>query len=154
VDIAKEIGISDAGVHNRVKKMVAAGIINKFTINVNNNLLEYDHLAFIGIKTKPGLIDNNIMSQLSRIQGVLEIHEMHGIFDFMIKIRVKNLDEMRYVVENKILKLPYILESELMTVLKTEMEEQVMSLNNDTEDRETIFLSLASRDWIMQNHDV
>ena len=59
----------------------------------------------------------------------------------MIKIRVKNLDEMRDVIENKILKLPYILESELMTVLKTEMEEQVMSLNNDTEDRETIFLS-------------
>ena len=59
----------------------------------------------------------------------------------MIKIRVKNLDKMRDVIENKILKLPYILESELMTVLKTEMEEQVMSLNNDTEDRETIFLS-------------
>ena len=83
VDIAKEIGISDASVHNRVKKMVAVGIINKFTINVNNNLLGYDHLAFIGIKTKPGLIDNNIMSQLSRIQGVLEIHEMHGIFDLI-----------------------------------------------------------------------
>ena len=54
VDIAKEIGISDASVHNRVKKMVAVGIINKFTINVNNNLLGYDHLVFIGIKTKPG----------------------------------------------------------------------------------------------------
>ncbi|MGA8843765.1 MAG: Lrp/AsnC ligand binding domain-containing protein [Nitrososphaeraceae archaeon] len=81
------------------------------------------------------------MSQLSRIQGVLEIHEMHGIFDLMIKIRVKNLDEMRDIVENKILKLPYILESELMTVLKTEMEEQVMSLNNYTENRDTIFLS-------------
>ena len=52
----------------------------------------------------------------------------------MIKIRAKNLDKMRDVVENKILKLPNILESELMTILKTEMEEQVMSSNNDAED--------------------
>ena len=131
VDIAKEIGTSDATVHIRVRKMLAVGIINKFTINVNNNLLGYDHLAFIGIKTEPGSVDENIMSDLSRIHEVLEIHEMHGVFDLMIKIRTKNLDEMREVVENKILKLPHILESELMTILKTKMEEQVMSSNND-----------------------
>ncbi|MDQ5868131.1 MAG: Lrp/AsnC ligand binding domain-containing protein [Thermoproteota archaeon] len=59
----------------------------------------------------------------------------------MIKIRAKNLDEMRDVVENKILKLPHILESELMTILKTEMEEQVMSSNNDTGDSHPIFLT-------------
>ncbi|HEY7109326.1 MAG TPA: AsnC family transcriptional regulator, partial [Nitrososphaeraceae archaeon] len=79
VDIGKEIGVSDATVHIRVRKMISLGIINKFTINVNNNLLGYDHLAFVGIKTKPGSVDVNIMSELSRIHEVLEIHEMHGI---------------------------------------------------------------------------
>ena len=80
MDIAKEIGTSDATVHIRVRKMLAVGIINKFTINVNNNLLGYDHLAFIGIKTEPGSVDDNIMSELSKIHEVLEIHEMHGIY--------------------------------------------------------------------------
>jgi hypothetical protein len=38
---------------------------------------------------------------------------------------------MREVVENKIRKLPRILETELMTVLKTRKEEQIVSLKKD-----------------------
>jgi Lrp/AsnC family transcriptional regulator, regulator for asnA, asnC and gidA len=49
VEIAKQIGISDATVHLRVRRLIAAGIITKFTISVDNNLLGYDHLAFMRI---------------------------------------------------------------------------------------------------------
>ena len=55
VEIAKQIGISDATVHIRVRRLLAAGIINKFTISVDNNRLGYDHLAFMGINVEPGL---------------------------------------------------------------------------------------------------
>jgi DNA-binding MarR family transcriptional regulator len=44
VDVAKRIGVSDATVHMRVRRMIAAGIINKFTILVDNDLLGYDHM--------------------------------------------------------------------------------------------------------------
>jgi Lrp/AsnC family transcriptional regulator for asnA, asnC and gidA len=80
VEIAKQIGISDATVHLRVRRLIAAGIITKFTISVDNNLLGYDHLAFIGINIKPGLADQ-ITEGLSNLEEVLEIHEMHNTFD-------------------------------------------------------------------------
>ena len=54
VEIARQIGISDATVHIRVRRMVDAGIINKFTLSVDNGRLGYDHLAFMGINTEPG----------------------------------------------------------------------------------------------------
>ena len=57
VEIAKQIGISDATVHLRVRRLIAAGILTKFTISVDNNLLGYDHLAFMRINTKPGFAD-------------------------------------------------------------------------------------------------
>jgi Lrp/AsnC family transcriptional regulator for asnA, asnC and gidA len=132
VDVAKRIGISDATVHVRVRRMMSAGIINKFTISVDNDLLGYDHVAFMGINTSPGSSDQ-IISDLSRIEEVLEIHEMHGKFDLLLKIRAKNLSQMREIVENKICKIPHILESELMTVLKTGKEEQTISLEGDIE---------------------
>ena len=132
VDIARQIGISDATVHIRVRRMVAAGIIHKFTISVDNDLLGYDHLAFMGINISPGSADQ-IISDLLKIEEVLEMHEMHGKFDLLLKIRAKNLNQMRDIVENKICKIPHILESELMTVLKTEKEEQTVSLEKDIE---------------------
>ena len=130
VEIAKQIGISDATVHLRVRRLIAEGVINKFTISVDNDLLGYDHLAFLGINVEPGFADEAIY-ELSSLEEVLEVHEMHGTFDLLLKIRAKDLDQMREVVENKIRKLPRILETELMTVLKTRKEDQIVSLKKD-----------------------
>jgi DNA-binding Lrp family transcriptional regulator len=46
VDVAKRICVSDATVHIRVRRMIAAGIINKFTISVDNDLLGYGNKYF------------------------------------------------------------------------------------------------------------
>ena len=119
--------------------MIAAGIINKFTISVDNDLLGYDHMAFMGINISPGSADQ-IVSDLLRIEEVLEIHELHGQFDLLLKICAKDLNQIREIVENKIYKIPHILESELMTVLKTEKEEQMISLESDTEYKEMLSL--------------
>src|SRR5690242_3911127 len=136
VEIAKQIGISDATVHLRVRRLIAEGVINKFTISVDNDLLGYDHLAFIGINVQPGYADESIDGLLN-LEEVLEIHEMHGTFDLLLKIRAKDLDQMREVVENKIRKLPRILETELMTVLKTRKEDQIVSLKKDIIEKNT-----------------
>ena len=139
VDVAKRICVSDATVHIRVKRMIAAGIINKFTITVDNDLLGYDHMAFMGINISPGSADQ-IISDILKIEEVLEIHELHGQFDLLLKICAKDLNQIREIVENKICKIPHILESELMTVLKTEKEEQMISLESDTEYKEMLSL--------------
>jgi Lrp/AsnC family transcriptional regulator, regulator for asnA, asnC and gidA len=133
VEIAKQIGISDATVHLRARRLIAAGIITNFTISVDNNLLGYNHLAFMGINIKPGFTDQ-ITEGLSYVEEVMEIHEMHNSFDLFLKIRATDLNHMRDIIENKIRKLPHILETELMTVLKTKKEEQIVSLNKDISD--------------------
>lgn len=130
VDIAKRIGVSDATIHIRVRRMMEARIINKFTISVDNDLLGYDHTAFIGINISPGSADQ-IASDLLKIEEVLEMHEMHGKFDLLLKIRAKDLNQLREIVANKICKVSHIFKSELMTVLKTEKEEQTISLYNE-----------------------
>ena len=130
VEIARRIGISDATVHLRVRRLIAARIIGKFTISVNNGRLGYDHLAFLGINVEPGFAEEVVVG-LSKVEAVLEIHEMHGRFDLILKIRSKDLEEMRDIVVNKIGTLQHILEIELMTVLKSRKEEQMVPLKCD-----------------------
>jgi Lrp/AsnC family transcriptional regulator for asnA, asnC and gidA len=136
VDIAKELEISDATVHIRVRRLVAAGILRKFTIATDNRLLGYDHLAFVGINIKEGSSDEAI-AILSAFDEILELHEMYGQFDLLLKIRAKSLEEMREVIVNKIGRIPQIREAELMTVLKTIKEEQMVSLKKDIADAES-----------------
>jgi Lrp/AsnC family transcriptional regulator, regulator for asnA, asnC and gidA len=65
----------------------------------------------------------------------LEIHEIHGRFDLLLKVRAKNLEQMRDIVVKKIRILPHIIETELMTVLKSRKEEQMVSLKKDLSDK-------------------
>jgi Lrp/AsnC family transcriptional regulator, regulator for asnA, asnC and gidA len=132
VEVAKQIDVSDATIHNRVQRLLAAGIINRFTISVDNNRLGYSHLAYMGINIECGFIDD-VTSNLCKVDEVLEVHEMHGMFDLFIKIRAKDLEQLRDIVQNKICRLPHILETELMTVLKTGKEEHsaLASLKKD-----------------------
>jgi Lrp/AsnC family transcriptional regulator, regulator for asnA, asnC and gidA len=136
VDIARELEISDATVHIRVRRLVGAGILRKFTIATDNRLLGYDYLAFVGINIKEGSPDEAI-AILSAFDEILELHEMYGQFDLLVKIRVKNLEEMREVMANKISRIPQIREAELMTVLKTIKEEQMVPLKRDIADAES-----------------
>jgi Lrp/AsnC family transcriptional regulator, regulator for asnA, asnC and gidA len=132
VDIAKQIGVSDATIHIRVRRLREAGIIGNFTISVDNNRLGYDHLAFMGINVEPGFAED-VTNDLSSLQEILEIHEMHNRFDLLLKIRAKDLNELRDIVVNKVRTLPHILETDLMTILKTRKEEQMVPISNEIE---------------------
>ncbi|MFL6357071.1 MAG: Lrp/AsnC ligand binding domain-containing protein [Nitrososphaeraceae archaeon] len=78
-----------------------------------------------------------ITEELSNIEEVLEVHEMYSRFDLFLKVRAKDLNHTRDIIENKIRILPNIVKTELMTVLKTSKEEQIASSNNRiTENRE------------------
>jgi Lrp/AsnC family transcriptional regulator for asnA, asnC and gidA len=133
VDIAKELEISDATVHIRVKRLQAAGILRKFTITTDNVLLGYDHLAFVGINLSKGSGDE-VLVALSQLEEILELHEMYGQYDLLVKIRSRNLEEMRDIVANKISKIPQITEAQSMMVLKTIKEEHTIPLKRDIAD--------------------
>jgi Lrp/AsnC family transcriptional regulator, regulator for asnA, asnC and gidA len=135
VEIAKELEISDATVHMRVRRLMAAGIIRKFTIATDSRLLGYGHIAFMGINIREGSTDE-VTASLSQFEEILELHEMYGQFDLLLKIRSKSLEEMRDVVVNKIRRIPQITDGEVMIVLKTIKEEQMVPLKRDIADAE------------------
>lgn len=142
VELAKQIGISDATVHTRVKKLISMGIIKKFSIFVDNNLIGYDHLAFIMVKVEKGKADQAVMV-LETIEEILEIHEIYDKFDLLVKIRAKSLNNMRDTIVNKILTISFVKEIELMTVLRTRKEEQMVSLRSDLYEKSKDFFGLG-----------
>ena len=138
VELAKQIGISDATVHTRVKKMISTGIIKKFSVIIDNNLVGYDHLAFIMVKLENGKTDQAV-TILKEIEQILEIHEIYDKFDLLVKIRSKSLENMRDIIVNKILSITEVKEIELMTVLGTRKEEQMVSLRTEISDKSKDF---------------
>ena len=138
VDLSKKLGISDATVHLRIKKLLNSRVIKKFTISIDNNLIGYDHLVFVNIKIEKEYTEE-VKIELLKIEEILEIHEIYDKFDLLLKMRSRNLEDMRNIIVNKILKVSRIKEIELMTVLKTIKEEQSVSLESRIREAEKEF---------------
>jgi Lrp/AsnC family transcriptional regulator for asnA, asnC and gidA len=131
VELARQIGISDATVHFRVRRLMSEGVIKKFTISLDYNLLGYDHLAFVGINFKPSVNVDATIDKLVNLEEVLELYEMHNSYDLFLKIRAKDFNQLRDIVENKIRALPNILNTELIIALKSRKEKQIVRFNSD-----------------------
>ena len=84
LELARELGVSDATIHVRVKRMMEEGIIKGFDTIVDDGKLGYGVTAFIEIDVKPGTVAEAV-AKLSRIDGILEIHEVHGHYDILLK---------------------------------------------------------------------
>ena len=112
----------------RIEHLLTAGIIDKITTSIINNRLGYIHVAFIGVNVEPGRVQE-VVNYLSGIEEILGMHEMLSRFDLLLKLRARNLKQMRDIVVNNVRKCPRIVKVEFMAMLKTTKEEQTISLN-------------------------
>jgi Lrp/AsnC family transcriptional regulator, regulator for asnA, asnC and gidA len=74
------------------------------------------------------MLDRALQLKDYQVHRVLEIHELHNKYDLLLKIRAKDLDHMRDIIERKISTIPNIVKTELMTSLKSNQEEQTVSV--------------------------
>lgn len=116
VSIARELGMSDSTVHFRLKKMIDAGVIKRYTIEVDEKVLGRNIYGFVFINVQPGSIEE-VAKQLIEYEKVSGIYEIHGSYALMIKVWANNLDGIRDIIL-KIRKIPSVLQDELSTILK------------------------------------
>ncbi|NIR86183.1 Lrp/AsnC family transcriptional regulator [Candidatus Bathyarchaeota archaeon] len=116
-EIGVELGISDATVHFRVKKMLKAGVIKKYTVVVNESVLGRSVAGYMLMKVKPRSIEE-VSKRLGSIESVTLIQELHGPSDIIVKIGTTNLEKLRDVVR-EIQMIPKIVASEYFTIFKT-----------------------------------
>ena len=115
-DIAKKLGITDAAVHIRVKKMIKEGVIKNFTVNTNEEMLGRKINGFLLLNVVPGNI-NSVTQKLMENKNVSEVYEIYSTNDLMVKIKAENLDELRDCIKD-IRQIPYISSTNLITGLK------------------------------------
>ncbi len=87
-DIARKTGLRPSTVHQRMQRMAAEGVIEKFTIKLNNQAVGENFIVFILVKTSKD-IENKVFSD-ARIK---EVFGITGSFDLMLKCKFKDITE-------------------------------------------------------------
>lgn len=116
-EIGKKLGISDATVHYRVKKMWRAGIIRKYTVIMNKKTLDREIASYVLMSVKQGKVEET-SKMLAEMEVVTMVQEVHGAKDILVKIGTGNLESLRDAVK-EIREISDVVASECLMVFKT-----------------------------------
>ncbi|MDP7322736.1 MAG: Lrp/AsnC family transcriptional regulator [Candidatus Woesearchaeota archaeon] len=89
-DIAKKTGIRPSTVHERIKKLVKDGVIEKFTLKLNNKSVGENFIIFMLIK---GGTTEYIHEKIKNKGCIKEIFGVTGEYDLLLKLKFKDVEE-------------------------------------------------------------
>ncbi len=108
VELSEQIGLSATPCLERVKRLEEAGYIQGYHAHLNPGKLGVTILAFVEVslvKTNPNAFDD-FRRAVKRVGEIQECHMVAGGFDYLLKVRVKNMADYRNFLGESISQLP------------------------------------------------
>lgn len=123
--LSKQVGISGAAVHQRLKKLEKSGLIQGSQIMINPKKLGYTTLAFVGIYLDKAMNNPSAVVQLQKINEVLECHYTTGDWSVLVKILCKDNEHLMTLLNNQIQKIAGISRTETFISLDQQIARQI-----------------------------
>lgn len=127
-ELAKRVGMSKTPCQLRMQRLIKQGYITGFSANVNYQKLEQGHVAFAEVKlrdtTKAALEAFN--EAVKNIPEVEQCHMIAGPFDYLLKVRTKDINTYREVLGERISALPHVSSSSTYVAMESVKEQQTV----------------------------
>lgn len=123
--LSKQVGISGAAVHQRLKKLEKSSLIQGSQIMINPKKLGYTTLAFVGIYLDKAMNNHSAVAQLQKINEVLECHYTTGDWSILVKILCKDNEHLMNLLNNQIQKIAGISRTETFISLDQQIGRQI-----------------------------
>jgi len=110
--LSKQLGVNLSVTYSRIKRLQKRGIIEKFTVQVNEDSLGMRAGALAGLNIDPKQRET-ILTEIEKVDGVRLIREVTGRFDIIVNLKGQSLDELHRAVYDVIGKIPGVIHAEV-----------------------------------------
>lgn len=93
-EISKNVKLSIPAVAERIKKLEESNIIEKYTVKLNREALNYKALAFIFVNIDKSENIEAFRNAIIKNNSVLECHHIAGQYDYLLKVLVKDIPSL------------------------------------------------------------
>lgn len=126
--LARQIGLSKSPAQARLKRLEASGIITGYRALVDPIRLGLDHVAFVEIRltdTRKKALEafNKAVAAIPEIE---QAHMIAGNFDYLLKVRTRDMSSYRAFLGDTISSLPYVANSSTYVAMEA-VKEAVLS---------------------------
>ena len=128
VALARKVNLSTTPCLERVRRLERQGYIRGYTALLEPRLVDAGLLVFVEIdllRTSPGAF-RDFRREAMKLRELLECHLVSGNFDYLLKARVKDMQEYRNLLGEKILALPGVSDSRSYVVMEEVKESTIL----------------------------
>ena len=120
-ELAGQVGLSKTPVAARVKRLEANGYIRGYSAIVDRERLGEGHIAFVQVKLSDtrsaalGEFNKAVMT----IREIEQCHMMASSFDYLLKVRTRDIVSYRRVLGERISALPHVAQTSTFVAMET-----------------------------------
>lgn len=123
--IAREVGISGAAIHQRLRKLEKEKLIVGYHLKINHSSIGYNTTSFVGIYLEPTAVLSSIIKRIKEIPEVLESHYTTGKYSIFVKVLCKNNQDLIRILETKIQQINGVSKIETFISLDQQIDRQI-----------------------------
>ncbi len=128
-DVAKEVGVSRAAVHQRVNRMIDLKVIVGSGYHINPNKVEFKTCSYIGIFLDKGGLFSEVVEKLKLIPEIVECHYTTGQYAIFLKVYARDNEHLKKILSGRIQKIKGIASTETFISLE-ESFRRTLPINN------------------------
>lgn len=132
-DVAEQVGVSRAAVHQRVQKMYDNGVITGSCYRVNPKMLGYNLCVYVGLTLEKGSMYKSVSAELEKIPEVVESQFTLGAYSMLVKLYAHDDQHLMVLLNNKIQEIPGVTNTETLTALDQRIS-RTLPINLDGEE--------------------
>ena len=123
--IAREVGISGAAIHQRLRKLEYSELIVGSKMVLNPKALGYTTTAFVGIFLDSASMYSSAIKRLNEIPEVVESHYTTGNYAIFIKIMCKNNEDLMHLLNQDVQSIKGVARTETFISLDQQINRQI-----------------------------
>ncbi len=125
LEIARNIGISGAAIHQRLRKLEKSGLLAGSKFIINPKSLGYTTTAYIGIYLDKAMSNPYAVRELKKIPEVLECHYTTGNWSILIKVLCQDNEHLMHLLNKKIQQIEGVSRTETFISLDQQIDRQI-----------------------------
>ena len=124
-ELAKQVGLSPSSTLERVKKLEASGIIDRYITLLNPRKAGYTCFTFVEVKlARHGETPvEDFFKSIADMTEVLECHHITGEADFLLKVATKDIPAYEELILHQLSALPNVQNMKTSVILSTFKQE-------------------------------